>query len=293
MAALTAVHLGELYRELRLSRGLKMKDVVNSNLSQAQLSKFENGQTMLSADKLLTAISAIHMSFSEFEHAYHQYEDSSFFRLAKIISGLHTDKDVKGLENLLDHYDEQAESCDTYNRLNRLVICCAICDLKSGFRIPDADREFIATYLYSIEEWTEYELYIFGNTMQVLSDKDLIFLGKAFAGRSTMYLEIPDNRQRTELVFLNIIFELLERGQGDAAEYFMDQLECKLGYQDMFARACLIFFHKFRAYQTGQGHGRQPLDQYIRSVRELGFTEVADFLKDNFDRLLQGVKALP
>ena len=38
-------------------------------------------------------------------------------------------------------------------------------------------------YLYGIEEWTEYELYIFGNTMAILSDADLIFLGKAFAER--------------------------------------------------------------------------------------------------------------
>lgn len=52
MTKLDSFHLGELYRELRVARGLKMKDVVSDKLSQAQLSKFENGQTMLSADKL-------------------------------------------------------------------------------------------------------------------------------------------------------------------------------------------------------------------------------------------------
>ena len=50
------VQLGELYRELRVARGLKQKDVARKGLSIAQLSKFENGQTMLSADKLLIAI---------------------------------------------------------------------------------------------------------------------------------------------------------------------------------------------------------------------------------------------
>ncbi len=99
MTKLDSFHLGELYRELRVARGLKMKDVVSDKLSQAQLSKFENGQTMLSADKLLTAISAIHMSFAEFEHAYYQYEDSSFFKQAKLISKYHSNKNIEGLKS--------------------------------------------------------------------------------------------------------------------------------------------------------------------------------------------------
>ena len=60
------IQLGELYKELRIARGLKQKDVARKGLSIAQLSKFENGQTMLSADKLLIAIESIHMTFEEF-----------------------------------------------------------------------------------------------------------------------------------------------------------------------------------------------------------------------------------
>ena len=48
-----SLELGELYKELRIARGLKLKDISKKNLSISQLSKFENGQTMLAADKLL------------------------------------------------------------------------------------------------------------------------------------------------------------------------------------------------------------------------------------------------
>ena len=68
------VQLGELYKELRVARGLKQKDVARKGLSIAQLSKFENGQTMLSADKLLIAIESIHMTFEEFGHKLNNYE---------------------------------------------------------------------------------------------------------------------------------------------------------------------------------------------------------------------------
>lgn len=39
-----SLELGELYRELRIARGLKQRDVARDNLSVSQLSKFENGQ---------------------------------------------------------------------------------------------------------------------------------------------------------------------------------------------------------------------------------------------------------
>ena len=44
--------LGEFYKELRLARKLKQSDVACDGLTASQLSKFELGQSMLSADKL-------------------------------------------------------------------------------------------------------------------------------------------------------------------------------------------------------------------------------------------------
>ncbi len=78
-----SMDLGELFRELRIARGLKLKDVASDKLSVSQLSKFENGQTMLSSDKLLVAISGIHMNFSEFGYALNNYQEPEFFKLGK------------------------------------------------------------------------------------------------------------------------------------------------------------------------------------------------------------------
>ncbi|HHF7057362.1 Rgg/GadR/MutR family transcriptional regulator [Streptococcus mutans] len=286
MTKLDSFHLGELYRELRVARGLKMKDVVSDKLSQAQLSKFENGQTMLSADKLLTAISAIHMSFAEFEHAYYQYEDSSFFKQAKLISKYHSNKNIEGLEKLLIIHDNNSETYDVYDKLNKLVIRCAIHDLNPEYIISDDDKDFITTYLYSIEEWTEYELYIFGNTLQVLSDSDLIFLSKSFIERDSLYLSIPNNNFRTQLVVLNIIFVLLERKKDYCVHYFMKNLESILTYQDMFVKTTFIFLKKVLNYREGKGTHLIDLKKYIHDVEELGHEDVAEFLKDNIVNLL-------
>lgn len=286
MAKLNSVNLGELYKELRTARGIKMKDVVNSNLSQSQLSKFENGLTMLSADKLLIAISAIHMSFAEFEHAYNLYQDSSFFILANKLSELHEKKDVDGLEKLLRDYDRDSEIYDIYNQLNQLVIKCAIGDIKSEDLVSDKEKELITDYLYSIEAWTEYELYIFGNTLQVLSDSDLVFLSKAFIERDAVYLNIPNNRYRTQLVIINIIFVLLERNQMYYADFFMNHLEKIINYQDMFAKTILLYFRKVLNYKEGKLQDKNSITSYINIIKDLGFEEIAEILSDSIGKLI-------
>lgn len=66
--------IGELYKELRLARGLKLKDIATKKLTVSQLSKFERGQSMLSADRFLLAISGLNMNFVEFAHAMDDYQ---------------------------------------------------------------------------------------------------------------------------------------------------------------------------------------------------------------------------
>ena len=100
------MELGELYRELRIARGLKLKDVVRDNLSLSQLSRFENGQTMLSADRMLLAISGIHMTFAEFGYALNNYKETPYFAVGKKIMELYGKQDVEGLKGLLEEYKD-------------------------------------------------------------------------------------------------------------------------------------------------------------------------------------------
>ena len=55
----------------------------------------------------------------------------------------------------------------------------------------------------------------FGNTMSILSDADLIFLGRALAERNEFYLSLPQHKRAAQLFrFINIIdLALIERNQ--------------------------------------------------------------------------------
>ena len=280
-----SMDLGELFRELRIARGLKLKDVASDKLSVSQLSKFENGQTMLSSDKLLVAISGIHMNFSEFGYALNNYQEPEFFKLGEKIAALHSKQDIDGLKKLLVTY-KGYESFDVYNRLNLLVIKVAIHSLDNGSLITDEDKKFLTNYLYEIEAWTEYELYIFGNTMSILSDSDLIFLGKAFEERIKLYSSLTSHKKSAEIAFLNLILILIERKEIYYVRYFISKLEEILNYQDMFAITCLHVLKQVSDYLNGDVKSIEKIDNDINMIEKLGNPIAASFLRINLQQFL-------
>lgn len=279
------MELGELYRELRIARGLKLKDVVRDNLSLSQLSRFENGQTMLSADRMLLAISGIHMSFAEFGHALNNYKETPYFAAGKKIMELYGKQDVEGLKGLLEEY-KNYESREIYNRLNLLVIKDCIYSLESSYTIDQEEINLLTKYLYDIEEWTEYELYLFGNTLTLLSTEDLLFLGKAFVERDKLYRSIPSHDNAAKLALLNIISVLLERKQNYYVSYFMEILEKLLTHQDMYFIAILNFFKLVIKCTKGEKQADQELEDFLSALELIGNPALVETLKAKQKQLL-------
>lgn len=278
--------LGELYRELRVARGLKLRDVAHDSLSVSQLSKFENGKSMLTADKLLTAISGIHMSFSEFGYALNHYRASSYHKIGNQLATLQIAEDIAGLKDMLKHF-EASDYFDTYNRLTRIDIVSAIYSLDSSYEIKEDDKQFLTHYLYGIEQWTEYELYLFGNTMSILSNDDLIFLGKAFAERDEFYLALPQHKKAAQLTFINIILTLIERKQLYYTKYFLNKLESMINYQDMFTVIFLTFLKDTLAYLKGESDDVMPMRDCIEMVEKLGNSTMAKLLETHLETFLE------
>ena len=108
---------------MRIARKVKQKDVAKNKLSVSQLSKFESGQTMLSADKMLEVIEGINLTFSEFGFALRDYKPTQHQLLMNKISKLSAENDKQSLLKLLDKYKE---SQLLYDKLNTLVIKNAI-----------------------------------------------------------------------------------------------------------------------------------------------------------------------
>lgn len=184
----------------------------------------------------------------------------------------------------------ETEVFDVYNRLTTLIIKTYIYTLDSTYTITEEEKNFLTSYLYEIEEWTEYELFIFGNTMSILSESDLIFLGKAFVDRDKVFLSIPSHKKNAEIVFLNLILLLISYRKIYQANYFIECLEKILTYQDMFAITSLKFLKKIISHIENDSSNFSDLEYFLKCVEEIGNPTLIAFLKMQLKSIFESPK---
>lgn len=266
--------LGEFYKELRLARKIKQKEVAKGNLTASQLSKFELGQSMLSADKLFQAVEGINMTFAEFGHALNNYEDSPCIILGNQISELYFEKNIKGLEELLDNLNNGT----LYDHLMTIIIKNAIFSLDSTKKLPPEDIETLTEYLYAIESWTTFELYLFASATSALVITDLIFLGRFLIERTTLYKTLHNNKRLFKNALLNIISTLIEQQELKLVEFFIAQLEKHLTYEDLYLKVILEFLRLFYKQIISDISNIQHVENYVESISFLKTPELTDIL---------------
>ncbi len=193
MDAVPQIGLGEFYRELRRSRLVKQKDVVGGDFTAAQLSRFESGKSMLAADKLIVAVEGINMTMEEFTYKYHGYKEAPRIELANLISDLYYQQNRNGLQALLESDLLKAEG-NLYARLNGIVIKVALAALDGQSDFDDEDREFLSDYLFAIEEWTSFELYLFLNAQMLLNEHMIVSLLSELKNKSKSYRNLRKHR---------------------------------------------------------------------------------------------------
>lgn len=276
--------LGEFYKELRIARKVKQKDVAKNKLSVSQLSKFESGQTMLSADKMLEVIEGINLTFSEFGFALRDYKPTQHQLLMNKISKLSAENDKQSLLKLLDKYKE---SQLLYDKLNTLVIKNAIHLIDRDFTLSLDDSKFLSNYLFDIEDWTAYEIHLFGNTMPFLSDTDLLFLGKELVSRSEIYSPLLDFSKALKYTYLNLISELVERRLTTHFNFFVNQLRMILDVFDTFEIILLNFLVLVYSYLIENSVNLEEVEQYILKVSEIEQLGLSKILEQRLSQYLR------
>lgn len=123
--------------------------------------------------------------------------------------------------------------------------------------------------------------------MSILSDADLIFLGRALAERNEFYLSLPQHKKAAQLTFINIILALIERNQLYYTTCFMTKPESMINYQDMFTVVFLTFLKDTLVYLKGETDDVQPMRECIEMVEKLGNPTMAKLLEEHLEQFIK------
>ena len=164
-------NLGKVFKELRESRKISLRKATGGRFSASLLSRFENGQSEISAPKLITALENIHASMEELlflARGFHHDSNSEFRnQLFKAVNP----KDLTSLRTIYQReYQQLPFSKDKQQHiLNAILIKSYMKAIDETVTLTAEEERVLHGYLFSVEIWGHYELLFFSSCSPLLS----------------------------------------------------------------------------------------------------------------------------
>ena len=202
---------GELYRQFRESRGIRLKDVAKAGISTSQLSRFEKGQTDLTISKFMLILDEINVPIDEFMYAVHDFHRDDLNELLTKVRLFVSTHDIDEMKKLLASQMGLKDKREKFHNINTILLKIRLQDLSGEDYYTEDDLKDLTDYLFSVEHWGYYELLIFINTLDVLNHEVFMVLAREMSKRSDFYKEIPNNRRMISTMLLNGYITCIER----------------------------------------------------------------------------------
>ncbi|OFI46301.1 hypothetical protein BG262_04605 [Floricoccus penangensis] len=225
---MTNEELGIFFREIRKARKLTLKDISDQNITAAQLSKFERGISNLTFDRLFSVIDSLNMSIEEFAYAMNGYELNNFQSFIMEIENAYDRKDEFHLLKMKEQLF-LVENATTDDRIKRVLVESHLWKLnwflKTDYKVNRQDAKYVADYLMSIDEWTNYEVYLFNEIIYFISIDTVNVLAREMIFRNSFYQDILENKKTVLICLLNIYNVMIHTGNKDTSRFFRKKIK--------------------------------------------------------------------
>ena len=157
--------LGKIFREFRISKNYSLKEAAGEACSISQLSRFELGESDLAASRFFDILDNIHVTIENFMDKARNFQHHEHVALMAQLVPLYYANDIAGFQKLQEEELEKAKHSTNplYFELNWILLQGLICQRDASFTMKQRDLDKVADYLFQTEEWTMYELILFGN----------------------------------------------------------------------------------------------------------------------------------
>lgn len=281
-------YLGKIFKTFRESRGMKLTEVAKTGLSKSQLSRFEHGETDLTITKFMIALDEINVPIEEFMYAAHDFQQNEFNTLLEKIRLYVTDKNIAGLKKLLIEQQEKCYSRENFYKLNIILIKIKLQDLSGEEYFSEQDIDYLTDYLFSVENWGNYELLLFANSLNTLKHQSFIVLSKEMIKRSYFYKDIPNNRRIISTMLLNSYITCIERNKLMDALYFEKQLNnCFFIETELYER--LVFRYARHFYQFKKSKNKLSIIEMKKCIATMKLADsyrLAETFENHLKKLL-------
>jgi len=225
---------GETIHKIRKSKNMTLKEVAGHSLSVSQLSRFENGKSMIPVDLFYEVLENLNTTTAEFEYIGGQKKKEQLFELFSRVETYNNNNELDKLRKLIDEIKNIYPS--TYS-LEQFIIYF-IESILETHDLKDKDMEKfekrnlsaqqpVLDYLLQVDDWGEMELRLYAIFGFVFNVETTYFLMRTALKKSKQYLEIPAAKSLLHSILSNNFSTFLFNNRLDYAAETIELFEKK------------------------------------------------------------------
>ena len=276
-------NLGKVFKELRESRKISLRKATGGRFSASLLSRFENGQSEISAQKLFVALESIHANVEELlflARDFHHDANSEFRnQLFKAVNP----KDLTSLHTLYQReYQQIPFSKDKQEHvLNAILIKSYMKAIDETVTLTSEEERVLHDYLFSVEIWGLYELSFFSSCSPLLSVQLLTKYTREMLRKSDFLQGVGKNRNMMHTLLLNGFMACIEVDDFTNALYFKKQIE-KNFFEENETYFRIVYLWAEGLLDSKQGRaeaGQRKMEDAVRIFEIIGCSKSADYYR--------------
>ena len=283
--------LGKVFREFRISKNYSLKEAAGEACSTSQLSRFELGESDLATSRFFEILDNIHVTLENFMDKARNFQHHEHVSLMAQIIPLYYSNDIAGFQKLQREQLEKVKSSTNslYFELNWILLQGLICQRDASYSMKQIDLDKVADYLFKIEEWTMYELILFGNLYSFYDVEYVTRLGREVMEREEFYQVIGRHRKLVLILALNCYQHCLENFAFENASYFEAYVEKIIGNGiKLYERNIFHYLKGFSLYQKGQcKEGCKQMQESMHIFDVLGLPEQVAYYQEHYDKFVK------
>ena len=270
---------GEIIREFRIGKKMTLTSVCKGVMSLSQLSKFERGESEIIFQKMEGLLHNLNITDEEFELSRNNYESNNLQGLLNKIRRYYSEHNIGRLHAIyINELFNFKETGDIAYKLNAICINCFLRDLnKEKFPIKSSERHLLSEYLFSIDQWTKYELLLFSNTLPILTIDTIFCLAKEMIKNASQYKMIESYNKIMLQTLLNVCILGIENSKYSDVIYFKKILnDMLLDETFLYEKSVLNFINGLFEYKTNNKiNGMQQMEKSISIFHQLDSINLA------------------
>lgn len=259
------MEFGQTFKQIRLSKGMTLKEAAGEVMSQAQLSRFENGHSMVTVDLLYEMLNNINTTPQEYYFlmgADPEKELKDFFY--RIIDSR---GNIITTQTLINEKEKLLQRKPGPYNWEKFMIFFLDSLIKIRNNEPFEENNYILEYLSKIENWGERELRIYTMLGFVLPVDTTYYLMKTAIKKSELYQGVPQDMKLLHTILTNNFSTFVFHKRLDYAKETLELFEEKLNQNLEFVESHLnllfckgIYAFTQKEVETGSRYCEQVIE---------------------------------